>query len=283
MDFRIDTGWRNHPKRVKLRRRLGADGVLAIEDLWAFCAESRPNGDLSGMDAEDIAIAARYEADTPDTFVSTLVELRMLDVCDGSYRVHDYESSQPYVSTSNARKLSSQKAIHERWARAGKCKGGTEYCDERCGKQKSGTVSQENTVRITENTTGISPTSLPTYQPTNLERDLARDTPNTPVSKPNAEKSPTAGGAERLHQAFGRLLSSKDQARLAELKPTTAEIDAAIAQTKEQAGKPNAGYALSIVESSRRKPPPQEKQHNPRVGYHPGSRHEEFGEGDQVL
>ena len=75
-DIRIQSGWYRHPKIVKLRRRLGAEGVLGLVTLWTWTGEQRPNGILSGMDDEDIAIAAGYP-DDPKTFVDTLVTLRL--------------------------------------------------------------------------------------------------------------------------------------------------------------------------------------------------------------
>ena len=58
IDIRLAVGWNRHPKIVKLKRKLGADGVMALVSLLTFCGENRTNGVLSGMDDDDIAIAA---------------------------------------------------------------------------------------------------------------------------------------------------------------------------------------------------------------------------------
>lgn len=93
-DYRVRVGWRNHPKRKKLMRMLGPDAVLAVHDLWEFCAESRTDGDLGGLGAEDLALAADYVFD-PIEWVEALVEVGLLVGGPGAYRVHDREAHQP--------------------------------------------------------------------------------------------------------------------------------------------------------------------------------------------
>jgi hypothetical protein len=123
-DYRIAIGWVDHPKRVKLERRLGRDAVLALMDLWGWCARtpSRRSGSLAAMDVDDIAIAARYSGN-PEEFVQQLVDLRLLDVdCDG-YRIHDYASINPYVASSNQRSKAASIAAKIRWHKLGRHKG----------------------------------------------------------------------------------------------------------------------------------------------------------------
>jgi hypothetical protein len=96
-DIRVQTNWRHHPKRKKLQKRLGADGVLALMDLWLWIGDTRPTGDLSGMDAEDIAIAADWTGDAA-AFVFALVELGLLDQLEGGgFVVHDWEAHNPWA------------------------------------------------------------------------------------------------------------------------------------------------------------------------------------------
>jgi hypothetical protein len=103
-DYRVKTGWRNHPKRKKLARRLGSDGVLALYDLWEFCAESRTDGDLTGLSDEDIGLAVNYPGD-PSELVSVLVEVGLLeretnglnDPLNGLF-VHDWQDHNPWVA-----------------------------------------------------------------------------------------------------------------------------------------------------------------------------------------
>jgi hypothetical protein len=56
-DFRIRIGFFRHHKALKLVRRLGLEGLVALLRLWAYAAEFHTNGDLAGMTAEDIELA----------------------------------------------------------------------------------------------------------------------------------------------------------------------------------------------------------------------------------
>lgn len=58
MDIRIRTAFPSHIKTTKLRRRLGADGVLSLLTLWTFAAENKSRGALIGMTEEDVELAA---------------------------------------------------------------------------------------------------------------------------------------------------------------------------------------------------------------------------------
>ncbi|KJU86979.1 hypothetical protein MBAV_000824, partial [Candidatus Magnetobacterium bavaricum] len=52
-DIRINVSFFKHPKTVKLQRRLGAEAVLSLQQLWI----NKSDGALTDMDYEDIAIA----------------------------------------------------------------------------------------------------------------------------------------------------------------------------------------------------------------------------------
>jgi len=113
-DFRVATGWRNHPKRKKLQHKLGAESVLALFDLWAFCAESRTDGCLSKMDNLDIALAANW-SENPDLFVNTLIELKLLDKRkNGELKIHDWLAHNSYVAGHKRRSEKSKKAVEKR-------------------------------------------------------------------------------------------------------------------------------------------------------------------------
>lgn len=91
-DIRLACSFRDHPKRKKLQRRLGAAGVLALVDLWSWCGTNKPTGDLAGMDDEDIEIAAGWDG-AAGVFVTTLRELRLLD----ERTLHDWETHQGWA------------------------------------------------------------------------------------------------------------------------------------------------------------------------------------------
>lgn len=63
IDIRLSVGFFDHPKIIKLERQLGLEGVTALLRLWLWAAQNRPSGMLSGMDGEDIEIAARWKGD----------------------------------------------------------------------------------------------------------------------------------------------------------------------------------------------------------------------------
>lgn len=122
-DFRIAVGWRRHPKRRRLLRALGPAAVIALEDLWAFCTESRTDGDLRGLSAADIADAADYVGDG-EAWVKLLATpfadggCGLLDGKPGAFRVHDWEEINPYVAGHERRSKSAKIAAAARWADA---------------------------------------------------------------------------------------------------------------------------------------------------------------------
>ena len=115
-DIRLSIGWNRHPKIVKLRRKLGADGVLAIVNLWTFAGEQRPDGVLSGMDDDDIAIAAEYPGDS-GLLVAALADLRLLERDGNDWKIHDWTENNPWAAGHEARRAKAKKAIQARWDR----------------------------------------------------------------------------------------------------------------------------------------------------------------------
>lgn len=123
-DFRIKTSWRRHPKRIKLRHRLGPDAVIALEDLWSFCADERPvTASLVGMTNEDIAIACDWPVTRADEFIRTLLELRLLVEVAGGYAVNDWFDHQPWLVEDETRRNQGRMNALLRWHKEGKHKG----------------------------------------------------------------------------------------------------------------------------------------------------------------
>jgi hypothetical protein len=113
-DARISTALPRHPKTVKLKRRLGADGFCSLICLFLWVAENRPIGDLTGMSAEDIEIAADWSGHTGE-FVSTLAEVRFLDGEQGAYKIHDWAEHNPYAANRPARVAQAKAAANKLW------------------------------------------------------------------------------------------------------------------------------------------------------------------------
>jgi len=102
-DFRLAVGLFDHHKMVKLEKRLGVAAQISLLRLWEFTTINRPNGVLSGMDTDDIAIAAKWAGDSAE-FVEALIALRWLDRLQGGVIVvHDWEENNPWVASSDAR------------------------------------------------------------------------------------------------------------------------------------------------------------------------------------
>jgi hypothetical protein len=101
-DIRLPVGFFDHPKTVKLVRRLNLAGPVHLLRLWLWAAQERPDGRLTGMDAEEIAIAARWEA-KPDEFLSALEGVGFLDRTAGCWSLHDWGDHQRWASGAKER------------------------------------------------------------------------------------------------------------------------------------------------------------------------------------
>lgn len=113
-DIRLSVEFFDHPKTVKLQRRLGVGAVICLQRLWIWTAQNRSNGVLSGIDCEDVEIAAKWDGE-PGDFCQTLVDLRFIDEVDGVYTLHDWCEHQEYASKEDERKERARKAADARW------------------------------------------------------------------------------------------------------------------------------------------------------------------------
>jgi hypothetical protein len=113
-DIRLQLSFRNHPKTKKLRFKLGADGLVAWIWILMFAAESRSDGDLVGLDAEDLALAADYPGDA-DELVDVLVQTRLLDELEDGWRIHDWAENNPWAAGARERSERAKKAARARW------------------------------------------------------------------------------------------------------------------------------------------------------------------------
>ena len=77
--------------------------------LWLWVAQNRPSGLLSGMDDEDIAIAARWKGEAT-AFMDVITRLKLLDTVGDTYQIHDWQEHNAWQSEaenpSNASRLS---------------------------------------------------------------------------------------------------------------------------------------------------------------------------------
>ncbi|MBQ7315547.1 MAG: hypothetical protein IJW90_00400 [Clostridia bacterium] len=103
MDIRIDTKFFQHPKTLKLQRRLGFEGVIALLRLWCWAAENRPLGQLTGIDEEDIELITNW-AGADRKLVPVLLELHWLDQGEeGVLLLHEWVEHNSWVAGAPAR------------------------------------------------------------------------------------------------------------------------------------------------------------------------------------
>ncbi|HQH71857.1 MAG TPA: hypothetical protein PK360_07235 [bacterium] len=147
-DIRIATSFSSNKKRIRLQRKLGPQGVLALIDLWIYAAENKPDGILSNMDDEDICIAAKWDGDVT-AFIEALTDKnnRWLDKHPkaGWYKLHDWEEHNSYVVHYKERSEAARYAAEKRWEKkygnGSKC---GEQCAAQCGPHKSAMQNDAN-------------------------------------------------------------------------------------------------------------------------------------------
>lgn len=101
-DFRVAVDFFGHHKARKLKKRLGPDGVMALLQLWAYAAKLRTDGDLSGMNTEDIELAADWDGED-GALVSVLVEVGFIDHGDNGYALHDWLENNAWAAGAESR------------------------------------------------------------------------------------------------------------------------------------------------------------------------------------
>lgn len=113
-DCRISTTLPHHPKTKRLIRRLGHAGAWHLIVLFVWTAANRPDGNLSGLNAEDIEIAVDWMGD-PGAFVSALVEVGFLKGDELSYLIHDWAEHNPWAAGANERSAKASAAARARY------------------------------------------------------------------------------------------------------------------------------------------------------------------------
>ncbi len=101
-DIRLSTEFWDHPKTVKLERRLGLQGPKSLQILWAWAAKYHADGRLEGEDIEAIEIAAKWPGNE-STFVETLVSLRWLDQDGDTFCLHDWQEHNSWAAKADCR------------------------------------------------------------------------------------------------------------------------------------------------------------------------------------
>ena len=111
-DFRIDVGFFTHIKTKRLRKRLGLEGVFALQMLWAYAA-LHEHDESRVYSQEDIELAVDWADDGDITAV--LCEVGYLDPAEGGYKIHQWEIHNGYAATASKRSEAGRIAAKARW------------------------------------------------------------------------------------------------------------------------------------------------------------------------
>lgn len=103
-DTRIINTLPSHPKTRKLIKRHGQAAGWNLICLFLFVSSNRPDGNLFGMDAEDIELAADWSG-ADGEFVTALTDFGFLDCTEEGYAIHDWSEHNPWAASSGLRTL----------------------------------------------------------------------------------------------------------------------------------------------------------------------------------
>jgi len=109
-DIRLSVDFTTHHKTRKLRRKLGADAVLGLIDIFSYAAKVRPDGVLHGLDADDLEDIACWNGGAGE-LVAMFCEIGFLECdSDGIYTIHDWEEHNPWAAGAKERSDAASKA-----------------------------------------------------------------------------------------------------------------------------------------------------------------------------
>lgn len=95
-DFRISVGFWQNPKTKKTIKRLGLEGVRSLQILWSWTAQNKPDGYLTGMDWEDIELAADWLGEEKAFFNFCLG--MWIDETENGLYLHDWQEHNPWAA-----------------------------------------------------------------------------------------------------------------------------------------------------------------------------------------
>lgn len=117
-DIRLSVGFWQHPKTKKTAKRLGLEGVRSLQVLWLWAAINRPNGVLSGMDWEDIELAADWQGEDRAFFEICLgseSSPMWIDEVEGGYILHDWAEHNPWQAEAKERSDTARNNAKSGW------------------------------------------------------------------------------------------------------------------------------------------------------------------------
>lgn len=122
-DIRVSLDFWDHHKTVRLKMKLGYEGIEALQRLWFYTAKFRPDGHLTNMDEIDISIACKWKGEVKD-LMETLTDKKYpwLDWRDDHYHLHNWEKRNGYAIHAEARAEKARRAANTRWEKRNKVK-----------------------------------------------------------------------------------------------------------------------------------------------------------------
>lgn len=113
-DFRVSTGWLDHPKTKRLIARCGRDGAFSLLALWSWTARVMPTGNLGEITDHELEEAADWQGEHGQ-FAAACFELGWLDRRPDGIRIHGWKEHNGYASGAATRIRSARHAVNERW------------------------------------------------------------------------------------------------------------------------------------------------------------------------
>ena len=218
IDARISVGLPAHPKTKKLVRRLGEGGAWRLVCLFLWVAQSRPDGDLSGMTGEDIELAADWQGEE-GAFIKALIEVGFVDGEEGAYSIHDWQEHNPWAAGADARSEKSKwLALCKHHGRAKAAEMMPAYAarlqesskkDDQCKHEAH--ASSASSMHVAENSSAPSPSPSPSPSPNveNLKTSVASD----PIG-PQATTQQTACPADAIVALYHEILPDNPRCKV---------------------------------------------------------------------
>ena len=218
IDARISVGLPAHPKTKKLIRRLGEGGAWRLVCLFLWVAQSRPDGDLSGMTGEDIELAADWQGEE-GAFIKALIEVGFVDGEEGAFSIHDWQEHNPWAAGADARSEKSKwLALCKHHGRAKAAEMMPAYAarlqesskkDDQCKHEAH--ASSASSMHEAENSSAPSPSPSPLPSP-NVE-NLNTSVASAPVG-PQATTQQTACPADAIVALYHEILPDNPRCKV---------------------------------------------------------------------
>lgn len=222
-DARLSTGLPGHPKTKKLVRRLGPGAGWSLVCLILWARANRPDGDLSGMSAEDIELAADWTGEN-DALVREMVSVGFLDGQVGAYRLHDWAEHQPWSAGSEARSDRAKwSALCRRHGREEAARLMPEYAAKLAKSADSSATSSESSANSSDlagrvsaksgNASAPSPIPSPSPNPSPVEATTPNPSAKAegkPSGRRKREKITFDAFVEACHEAGEKVIPADD-------------------------------------------------------------------------